>query len=264
MTAPRDYAEIRRRVEDFLAVHPVGSMPDNEFRAARFDAGLAFVTFAEGRGGLGAEPALDGAVEELFLAAGAQDWRARNVIGLGMAAPTIYQHGTAGQQDRWLKPGFTGAEIWWVRQLWYRAVAALAAEQVGGSELVVELCADYARERIQFGRRIGSFQTIKHRIVDMFVLAESARSATEAALSSASRMAEDLAISAAVAGSWCSEAYMKITSDAIQIHGGIGFTWEHPAHLYLKRAKASQLILGSPAMHRPVLAAELDLVSCPN
>jgi alkylation response protein AidB-like acyl-CoA dehydrogenase len=149
----------------------------------------------------------------------------------------------------------------WVRRLWYRAVAALAAEQAGGSERMVEMCTDYARERIQFGRAIGSFQTIKHRIVDMFVLAESARSAAEAALSSASDIAADLAISAAVAGSWCSEAYTKIASDAIQIYGGIGFTWEHPAHLYLKRAKASQLMLGSPAVHRRVLAAELGLAS---
>jgi 3-oxochol-4-en-24-oyl-CoA dehydrogenase len=112
MSSPPTPNEILGRVEQFLAAHPVGSMPDTAFRAARFDAGLAFVTFDESRGGLGAEPALQPLVENLFLAAGVPDWRARNVIGLGMAAPTIHEHGTAEQKDRWLKPCFTGEEIW--------------------------------------------------------------------------------------------------------------------------------------------------------
>jgi alkylation response protein AidB-like acyl-CoA dehydrogenase len=102
-------------VEDaraLLASHPVATTPDSELRAARFDAGLAFVHFDAGHGGRGGTPSEQADVEEVFGAAGAADWSARNVIGLGMAAPTIHTHGTEEQKQRYLKPLFTGAEIW--------------------------------------------------------------------------------------------------------------------------------------------------------
>src|SRR5690606_32489808 len=103
--------DVLDRVDDLLAAHPVATTPDAELRAARFAAGLAFTHFPAGRGGLGTDPALNRAVERRFLAAGAADWADRNVIGLGMAAPTLMAHGTDEQLDL-LEPLFVGEEIW--------------------------------------------------------------------------------------------------------------------------------------------------------
>jgi len=99
-------------LSSFLRRFPVSDTPDDELRAARFDEGLAFVHFDEGFGGLGLPPSAQPYVESVFAAAGAASWDARNVIGLGMAAPTIHAHGTAEQKRRYLRPLFTGAEIW--------------------------------------------------------------------------------------------------------------------------------------------------------
>jgi alkylation response protein AidB-like acyl-CoA dehydrogenase len=104
--------DVHELVRQFLAAHPVESTPDRELRAARFDAGLAYVHFDRGFGGLGLDSSLTPVVEQLFLDAGAQDWMARNVIGLGMAAQTIHTHGTDEQRAKYLRPLFTGEEIW--------------------------------------------------------------------------------------------------------------------------------------------------------
>jgi alkylation response protein AidB-like acyl-CoA dehydrogenase len=104
--------DVHSLVAEFLAEHPVDSTPDRELRAARFDAGLAFVHFDEGFGGLGLDSSLTPVVERLFLEAGCPDWMARNVIGLGMAAQTIHTHGTDEQRAKYLRPLFTGEEIW--------------------------------------------------------------------------------------------------------------------------------------------------------
>jgi alkylation response protein AidB-like acyl-CoA dehydrogenase len=135
-------------------------------------------------------------------------------------------------------------------------VAALAAEQVGGAQKCLEMSVDYAQTRLLFGRPIGSYQSIKHMCADMLVSVELARSAATAACFAAAEdeSADELLESAALAKSYCSEAYFRAAADTIQIHGGMGFTWEHPAHLYFKRAKASELLLGDPAHHREVLA----------
>ena len=111
-SAPSDRATVERLVKEFLAEHPVESTPDQELRAARFDAGLAFVHFDKGFGGLGLNSSLHPVVEQLFLNAGCADWMPRNVIGLGMAAQTVHAHGTDEQRRRLLKPLFTGEEIW--------------------------------------------------------------------------------------------------------------------------------------------------------
>jgi alkylation response protein AidB-like acyl-CoA dehydrogenase len=103
---------VERLVKDFLAEHPVESTPDRELRPARFDAGLAFVHFDKGFGGLGLDSSLSPLVEQLFLDAGCPDWMGRNVIGLGMAAQTVHTHGTDEQRAKYLKPLFTGEEIW--------------------------------------------------------------------------------------------------------------------------------------------------------
>ncbi|HSY14882.1 MAG TPA: acyl-CoA dehydrogenase family protein [Jatrophihabitantaceae bacterium] len=105
-------AEVQRLVRDFLSDYPVATTPDVDLRGARFDAGLAFVSFAEGFGGLGLDPSYQGLVERMFIEAGAVDWTQGNMISLGLAAPTIYAAGTAEQKSRFLRPLFTGEEIW--------------------------------------------------------------------------------------------------------------------------------------------------------
>ena len=122
------------------------------------------------------------------------------------------------------------------------AVAALAAEQVGAAARALELTVEYAKTRVQFGQPIGSFQALKHRMADMYVLVESARSAAYAA-------AADPASHAAVAKVYCSEALHQVTAEMIQLHGGIAITWEHDAHLYFKRAHGTTHLFGPPQQY---------------
>jgi alkylation response protein AidB-like acyl-CoA dehydrogenase len=140
------------------------------------------------------------------------------------------------------------------------AAVALAAEQVGGAQRCLEMSTDYAKTRLQFGRPIGSFQAIKHRCADMLVEVEFAKSAAyHAAFTAAEGAEKDLATAARMAKSYCSEGYLHAASETIQIHGGMGFTWEHPAHLYFKRAKSSAMLFGDPVYHRERLAQEIGL-----
>ncbi len=139
------------------------------------------------------------------------------------------------------------------------ALAALAAEQVGGAQRVLDNAVAYAKERIQFGRPIGSFQAIKHKCADMLLEVESAKSAAYYAAWAAQERNSELPIAASLAKSFCSEAYFHCAAENIQIHGGIGFTWEHHAHLYFKRAKSSELLFGDPAYHRSLLAQHLGI-----
>jgi alkylation response protein AidB-like acyl-CoA dehydrogenase len=121
------------------------------------------------------------------------------------------------------------------------------------------MAVEYAKVRVQFGRPIGSFQAIKHKCADMLVLVESAKSAAYHAAWAVAAGDPEVAIAAPLAKSYCSEAYFHCAAESIQIHGGIGFTWEHDAHLYFKRAKTDELLFGSPAEHRAVLADALGL-----
>jgi alkylation response protein AidB-like acyl-CoA dehydrogenase len=139
------------------------------------------------------------------------------------------------------------------------AAVALAAEQVGGAQKVLEMAVEYAKVRVQFGRPIGSFQAIKHKCADMLLEVESAKSAAYYAGWAAAEDSEELATVAPLAKAYCSDAYFHATAENIQIHGGIGFTWEHPAHLYFKRAKSSELYLGDPTYHRELLAQRIGL-----
>ena len=139
------------------------------------------------------------------------------------------------------------------------AAAALAAEQVGGAQRVLNNSVEYAKTRVQFGRPIGSFQAIKHKCADMLLDVESAKSAAYYAAWAAQERNDELAIASSLAKSFCSEAYFHCAAENIQIHGGIGFTWEHHAHLYFKRAKSSELFLGDPAYHRELLAQRLGI-----
>ena len=134
------------------------------------------------------------------------------------------------------------------------AIVALACEQVGGAAAVLDATVDYLKVREQFGRPIGSFQAIKHRCADMLVELESARSAAAYASAAVAAGAEDAAVAASIAKVYCSQAFYRIAAESIQMHGGIGFTWEHPAHLYFKRAKSSEVLFGSPSTHRERIA----------
>lgn len=129
---------------------------------------------------------------------------------------------------------------------------ALAAEQVGGLRRCLEMSVAYAKERVQFGRPIGSFQAIKHKLADMLVRAELADAATEAACAAVAEHRPDASSAAVAAYITASEAFEHIAAETIQVHGGIGFTWEHPAHLYFRRARAAQNLFGGPtaAHHR--------------
>ena len=146
-----------------------------------------------------------------------------------------------------------------LRQVLAWGSVALAAEQVGGAAAALDATVDYARTRVQFGRPIGSFQAVKHRLADAYVLVESARSTALAAAFAAAEAAPDLPMLAAAAKSACSEAFSAVAGEMIQLHGGIGITWEHDAHRYFKRAHGSAQLLGAPSWHRARLAAELGL-----
>jgi alkylation response protein AidB-like acyl-CoA dehydrogenase len=137
------------------------------------------------------------------------------------------------------------------------AIVALAAEQVGGAQRCLEMSVDYAKLRVQFGRPIGSFQAIKHKCADMLLEVESAKSAAYYAAWAAADGSEELPLVASLAKAYCSEAYFHVAAENIQIHGGIGFTWEHDAHLYYRRARSSEVMLGSPTHHREVAATHL-------
>jgi alkylation response protein AidB-like acyl-CoA dehydrogenase len=139
------------------------------------------------------------------------------------------------------------------------ATVALAFEQVGGAQKCLEMAVEYAKTRVQFGRPIGSFQAIKHKCADMLVEVESARSAAYYAGWAVATADPERRIAAPLAKSYCSEAFFHCAAENIQIHGGIGFTWEHDAHLYFKRAKTDELLFGTPAQHRAVLAERLGL-----
>src|SRR5215203_617658 len=145
----------------------------------------------------------------------------------------------------------------YLRRVLDLAVVALAHEQTGGASACLEAAVDYAKIRVQFDRPIGSFQAIKHKCADLLLEVESSRSAAYSAAWAAAEDPAELPIAAALAGSYCSEAYTHAAKENIQIHGGIGYTWEHDAHLYLKRAKSAELLFGTPAGHRARLA---DLV----
>ena len=132
------------------------------------------------------------------------------------------------------------------------ALVALTAEQVGGAQRCLDMAVDYAKIRMQFGRPIGSFQAIKHKCAEMLIEVESAKSA---AYHAAGSTADELGVAAAIAKAYCSEAYFQVAAETIQVHGGIGFTWEHDAHLYFRRAKSSQLFLGDENYHRERFAA---------
>lgn len=140
-----------------------------------------------------------------------------------------------------------------------KATVALCAEMVGGAERAMEMSSDYAKTRVQFGRQIGSFQAVKHKIADMKVLVENAKSVVYYAAWAVDAAVPEAARAASMAKAYCSDVYTQVTADGIQVHGGIGFTWDHHLHLYFKRAKSSAVLLGDTAWHRERTARLIPL-----
>jgi alkylation response protein AidB-like acyl-CoA dehydrogenase len=139
------------------------------------------------------------------------------------------------------------------------AAIAQAAEQLGGAQRALDMAVEYAKIRYQFGRPIGSFQAIKHRCADLLMEVESLRSAIQYAAAAVAEDSAEVPVVAAMVKAYASDVFFHVTAENIQIHGGIGFTWEHDAHLYFKRAKASELFLGDASYHREHLATRIGL-----
>jgi len=139
------------------------------------------------------------------------------------------------------------------------AAVALSAEQLGGAQRCLDMSVDYAKQRVQFGRPIGSFQAIKHKCADMLLRVESARSASYYAGWAASVQDPELPALASLAKAYCSDAYFHCAAECLQIHGGVGFSWEYDVHLYFKRAKSSETLLGDATYHRELVAQRIGL-----
>jgi alkylation response protein AidB-like acyl-CoA dehydrogenase len=139
------------------------------------------------------------------------------------------------------------------------AAIAQAAEQLGGAQRALDMAVEYAKVRHQFGRPIGSFQAIKHRCADLLLEVESLRSAVSYAAAAVAEGSAEVPVVAAMVKAYASDVYFHVAAENIQIHGGIGFTWEHDAHLYFKRAKSSELFLGDASYHREHLATRIGL-----
>ena len=135
-----------------------------------------------------------------------------------------------------------------------RGAAYTSAEMLGGASRVLELTVDYAKERVQFGRPIGSFQAVKHRCADMLVDVEGMRSTAYHGAWCIGAAEPDASVAASTAKVWCSDASRRVMASGLQVHGGIGFTWEHDLHLYLKRSQLDQVTFGDAAFHRDRIA----------
>jgi len=185
---------------------------------------------------------------------------------------SIQQVQTLDMTRRWSEIHFDGVEVaagalmgerdrGWapLKRALEWAAAALCAEMIGGAQHVLEISADYAKTRHQFGKPIGIYQAVSHRLADMLVLSESGRSTTYYAAWTVDADAPDRSLASSIAKAYVSDAYRKIAGDGIQVHGGIGFTWEHDMHLFFKRAKSSEVTLGDATYHRELVAQTLDL-----
>ena len=189
------------------------------------------------------------------------------VVDTAAAGVSIAQQQTMDSTRRWCEVSFENVEVssgsvlgepergWPVlEQSLMRSIALLCAECVGGAQTALDMSVEYARERVQFGRPIGSFQAVKHKCAEMLVDVELSRSAMYYAAWAASEDETELPLAASIAKAHCGEAYTRVAGTAIHVHGGIGFTWEHDLHLYFKRAKVNEVFLGDPTYHRELVA----------
>jgi alkylation response protein AidB-like acyl-CoA dehydrogenase len=146
-----------------------------------------------------------------------------------------------------------------LRRVLDQAMAGLSAEMVGTGQKALDMAVSYAKERVQFGKPIGSFQAVKHKCVDMMVQVENARSLTYYAAWTVDENTEEARQAVPMAKAYCSDMCKTVASEAIQVHGGIGFTWEHDMHLFYRRGLASEAAFGSAPTHREVVARTLNL-----
>ena len=146
-----------------------------------------------------------------------------------------------------------------VRRVLDQAMAGLCAEVVGTAQKALDIAVAYAKERVQFGKPIGSFQAVKHKCVDMMVQVENARSLTYYAAWTVDENVPEVGQAVPMAKAYCSDMAKTVTSEAIQVHGGIGFTWEHDMHLFYRRGLAAEAAFGSAPVHREVVAQTLHL-----
>jgi alkylation response protein AidB-like acyl-CoA dehydrogenase len=154
----------------------------------------------------------------------------------------------------WLEPTAENATVIGdadaVRKFVDRGAMAYAAELLGGAQQLLDLSVEYAKDRVQFDKPIGSFQAVKHRLADMLVDVEGMRSAVYYAAWCIAASHPEASVAASTAKAWCSDASKRVAASALQVHGGIGFTWEHDVHLFLKRAQLDQLAFGDAVVHR--------------
>jgi alkylation response protein AidB-like acyl-CoA dehydrogenase len=175
------------------------------------------------------------------------------LLALDMTRPLANVRFSAASSSR-IGPGDAA-----VAEALQTGAALLASEQLGVAQWCFETTLGYAKQRKQFGRTIGSYQAIKHRLADLWFEVGSATAAARYAADTCARHDDDAAIAAAVAQAYCSDIAVHAAEECVQLHGGIGMTWEYPAHLYLKRAKSDQLALGTAYRHRARLSELVDL-----
>jgi acyl-CoA dehydrogenase len=218
----------------------------------------AQVTVADGRLSGVAEHVLDGAEAALFLvrdagvlyavraadaavtAVGTLDQTRSQAIVTFRDSPALVTGASAGRAK----------ELMWV---------LLAAESAAAAEYCLEVTVAYLKSRAQFGRPIGTFQALRHRCADLAVEVSAARATAQAAVTAATSAPDRLPVLAPLAKRYCVDVFCHVTAEMIQLHGGIGFTWEHEAHRYFKRAKSSQLLLGTPGQLRRLIARRAGL-----
>ena len=163
---------------------------------------------------------------------------------------------TARPVSWWSRPADGAAAL---RRAIGAGAALMASEQVGVAQWCLTTTVAYLKERRQFGRPVGGFQALKHRLADLFVAVESAAAAARYAAATLAVQDPDHEVATALAQAYCGEVAVRAAEEAVQLHAGIGMTWEHPAHLYLKRAKADQIAFGTSGAHRLRLAGLVDL-----
>jgi len=234
-----------------LATPPAAPVP----AAVRVDGGRATGTVTGVADALAADVLVVPTPDGLY-AVDAADATRTPVTSLDLTRP-LCDVGLAGAPARKLAEDATGA---WGAALTAGA-AILASEQLGVAEWCLESTVDYLKTRYQFGRPVGSFQALKHRLAELWVGVTQARAVARYAAQCLADGDADTAVAASLAQAHCAPVAVRAAEECVQLHGGIGFTWEHPAHLYLKRAKSAAIALGTPGRHRAWLAGLVNLPS---
>jgi len=266
-----DRGQLDRLLPDLLAGRSIATVATCDAEGRTLPGATAFrtTTVEGGRARLSGVSGyvVDGAVAEIFLVpavtgAGLEVFAVRSGEPGVRVTPLVTLDQTR-KQARLELDGAEGQRVGSgdataaVARSFATAQALLACELAGVASRSLEMTVEYVKHRVQFGRAIGSFQAVKQKAADMLIKVESAKSAAHAAARAVATGDDQLFAIASVASAYCAEAAVAVTADAIQLHGGIGFTWEHDAHLYFKRALAGEQLLGSPAEHYDRVADHL-------